>query len=93
MSEDILKRLERLESMLVVLVERQMVKDFYTVEEFARMIGRSEFTCREYCRLGRVKAQKRMSGRGAYASWVVSHAEMQRYQREGLLPLSRPRAG
>ena len=33
------------------------------------------------------EAEKRMSGRGAYASWVISHAEVQRYEREGLLPL------
>jgi len=86
---DIERRLEKIEALLVVLVERQQVRDWYTVEEFARMAGRSEFTCREYCRLGRINAEKRMSGRGAYASWVISHAEVQRYQREGLLPLRR----
>jgi hypothetical protein len=91
MSEDILlEKLARLEAMLVVLVDRQTMKDWYTVEEFARIVGRSEFTCREYCRLGRINAQKRMSGRGAYASWVISHEELQRFQREGLLPIRRP---
>src|SRR5437870_2295648 len=83
------RQLEKIEALLVVLVERQSVREWYTVEEFARMVGRSEFTCREYCRLGRIKAEKRMSGRGAYASWVISHAELQRYQRQGLLPLVR----
>jgi hypothetical protein len=87
MNEDILTRLERLEAMLVVLVERQTVKDFYEVEEFARLVGKATFTVREWCRHGRVRAEKRMSGRGAYASWVVSHAELQRYQKEGLQPL------
>jgi hypothetical protein len=74
------KRLENIEAMLVVLVERHMVKDFYEVEEFAQIV----------CRLGRIRAEKKLSGRGAYARWVVPHAELLRYQREGLLPASRP---
>jgi len=83
------RQLEKIEALLIVLVERQQVREWYTVEEFARMAGRSEFTCREYCRHGRIRAEKRMSGRGAYTSWVISHAEVQRYQREGLLPLQK----
>jgi hypothetical protein len=81
------ERLERIESMLAVLVDRQTVKDFYEVEEFARLVGKAEFTVREWARLKRIRAQKRMSGRGAFASWVISHAELLRYQREGLLQL------
>ena len=80
------ERLEKIEAMLAVLVERQTMKRFYEVEEFARLAGKSCFTCREWCRLGRVRAEKKLSGRGAYARWVVSHAELLRYQREGLLP-------
>jgi hypothetical protein len=92
MSEEIviLKELQELKAMLVVLVERQQVKEWYSVEEFARIVGRAEFTCREWCRLGRIRAEKRLSGRGAYPSWVISHAEMLRYQREGLVPLGKP---
>jgi hypothetical protein len=79
--------LNRIESMLLALLERQMVKDFYTTEEFSKLTGKAEFTVREWCRLGRVQAQKRRSGRGPFASWVISHREWERYQREGLLPL------
>ena len=79
------ERLERIEAMLVVLVERQAVKEWYSVEEVARIVGRSEFTCREWCRLGRIRARKKESGRGAHTAWAVSHEELQRYQREGLL--------
>jgi len=79
------ERLEKIESMLVVLVERQQVREHYSVEEFARITGRSEFTCREWCRHGRIHAQKKDSGRGAHAAWVICHAELLRYQREGLL--------
>ena len=79
------ERLEKIEAMLVVLVERQQVREWYSVEEFARIVGRSEFTCREWCRHGRIHAEKKDSGRGAHASWVISHAELLRYQRDGLL--------
>jgi hypothetical protein len=78
-------RLSRIEHMLCILVERQTIKDWYTTEEFGKAVGKAEFTVREWCRLGRIIAQKRNSGRGAFASWVVSHAELMRYQREGLL--------
>jgi len=81
------ERLENIEAMLVVLVDRQTVKDFYEIEEFARLVGKACFTCREWCRLGRIRADKKLSGRGAYARWVVSHPELLRYQKEGLLPL------
>ena len=84
--EGIEDRLARIEAMLTQLVERQAVKDFYTPEEFARLVGREAFTCREYCRLGRILAQKKASGRGKHASWVIPHDELLRFQREGLLP-------
>src|SRR5271167_4281780 len=80
------ERLDRIESMLHELVERQTIKAFYTPEEFARLVGREAFTCREYCRLGRIRALKKASGRGKYASWVIPHDELLRFQREGLLP-------
>jgi len=92
MNEEILSRLERLESMLVILVERQQIRDFYTVEQFARIVGRAEFTCREWCRHGRIHAEKKDSGRGAYAEWAIAHTELIRYQREGLLRTSPSKA-
>jgi hypothetical protein len=80
------ERLERIESMLCALFERQTVKDYYDIDEFARIVGRAAFTCREWARLGRIKAEKRRSGRGAHCSWAISHDELLRFQREGLLP-------
>ena len=79
------ERLEKIESLLAVLVERQTIKEWYTTEEFARIVGKAEFTVREWCRHGRVKAEKRNSGRGASLAWVISHEELLRYQREGLI--------
>jgi hypothetical protein len=83
------RRLARMEQMLTVLVERQTIKDYYSTDEFAGLVGKKEFTVREWARLGRIHAEKRKSGRGAFASWVVSHQELLRYQQEGLLPEKR----
>ena len=79
------ERLVKIEALLVVLVERQQLREWYSVEEFARIVGRVEFTCRQWCRFGRIQAEKKASGRGAHTSWAISHAELLRYQRDGLL--------
>lgn len=79
------EKLLRIESMLATLVERQTVKEFYEIDEFARLVGRTNFTVREWCRLGRIQGQKRRSGRGPSFAWVITHDELLRYQREGLL--------
>ncbi len=80
------ERLEKIEGLLLVLVGRQQVREFYEIEELARLVGRDRFTVREWARHGRIRAEKKLSGRGAHAGWVVSHDELLRYQREGLLP-------
>lgn len=81
------ERLEKIEAMLAVLVERQPVREWYTTREFAERVGKAEFTIREYCRLGRLRAEKRQNGRGAHPAWVISHVELERYRRHGLLPV------
>lgn len=82
----LVERLDRIEAAVSVLAERQTIRDWYATDEFAQLVGKAEFTVREWCRLGRVRAEKKGSGRGKYQSWVVSHDELLRYQREGLLP-------
>ena len=82
------ERLLKIEAMLVALVERQPVQDWYSVEQFARLVGRSELTVREWCRLGRIRARKKESGRGKHAAWAISHDQWLHYQREGLLRAS-----
>lgn len=77
-------RLTRIEDLLVSLVQGQQVREWYSIEEFARLVGRSEFTCRQWCRLGRIEARKKASGRGAHAAWAISHTELERFRREGL---------
>ena len=74
--------------MLVSLVAREQVKEHYGTEEFARLVNRAEFTVREWCRLGRIRASKKHSGRGKHANWVVGNDELMRYRKEGLLAVS-----
>jgi hypothetical protein len=81
----VLERLDRLEAMIEMLLKQQQIKDWYTAE-VAETLGKAEFTVREWCWQGRIRAEKQASGRGKYQSWVVSHAELERYRREGLLP-------
>jgi hypothetical protein len=81
------ERLGNIERLLEQLVTKTMVKSWYPVEEFALLVGRSSFTCREWCRLRRIKAEKTMTQTGSATMWSISHDEYLRYQREGLLPL------
>jgi transposase len=87
--EEVIRRLTAIEEGVRTLVEQRTVRDYYSIAEFSKIVGRSEFTCREWCRLGRVKGLKKRNGRGHSFEWVVSHEELLRFQREGLLPLAR----
>jgi hypothetical protein len=87
------EKLDRIESILAVLVGRQAIKEFYEIEEFARLVGRQPFTVREWARRGRIHAQKQLTGRGGHTRWCVSHGELLRWQREGLLPCRPPGRG
>lgn len=79
-------RLDRIESMLAALVEQNTVKDWYSTPEIAKILGRAEYTVREWCRLGRITARKKPCGRGKGGEWLVSHEEMVRLRSEGLRP-------
>jgi hypothetical protein len=87
------ERLEKMEAMLVFLVEQRTAKDWYSTGEFAQLVSKAEFTVREWARLGRIRAEKKSSGRGAHPSWAISHGELLRYQREGLLSLKTSQSG
>jgi hypothetical protein len=84
-------RLERIEQMLATLVEQQTIKDWYTTAEVGKNLGRAEYTVREWCRQGRIRAKKKLCGRGKGGEWLVSHEELMRLKNEGLLPF-RPAA-
>jgi Helix-turn-helix domain len=81
------ERLDRIERMLAELVGRKAIKDWYTTAEVGDILDKSEYTVREWCRLGRVRAGKRACGHGRSKEWIVSHEELTRLRNEGLLPL------
>jgi len=85
---EILARLDRIEDTLAVLVQQRMVQDWYDTRTVAEILGRSQYRVREWCRLGRVQAEKRPCGRGTSKEWMISHEELMRIKSEGLLPLS-----
>lgn len=82
----VVERLDRIEAAVAELARQRSAKDWYEVEEAAAVLGRAPFTVRECCRQGRINAEKKASGRGRYQSWAISHTELLRIQREGLLP-------
>lgn len=80
------ERLRRIEESINQLVNRKVEQDFFSVQEIAKILDKSNFTIREWCRLGRVHGEKKLSGRGRAQEWVISKQELTRIQREGLLP-------
>jgi hypothetical protein len=80
------ERLDRIEEMLRTLIQQRQVKDWYSVNEVAELLGKAPFTIREHARLRRISASKRRSGRGPNSEWMISHDELTRIQNEGLLP-------
>ena len=84
--QSLAERLDRIEAKLTCLLQQWTVKEWYAVAEAAEVLGKAEFTVREWCRLGRVRAQKRPCGRGRSQEWMIAHAELERIQNEGLLP-------
>lgn len=70
-------------SELVPTVPRQ---SHYTPAEAAELLGRSAYTVREWCRLQRIHATKRPTGRGDSCEWEIAHEEVERIKSHGLLP-------
>lgn len=87
---DLTTRLARIEQTLDLLVQQRTIKDWYSTAEIAQLLGKAEFTVREWCRRGRVRAEKKQCGRGVAGEWVISHEEMTRVRNEGLLPEPNP---
>ena len=85
-AERVEAKLVRVESALDLLVKQQTVKEWYLTKDVALILRKKEYTVREWCRLGRVHAQKLRNGRGNQGEWRISHEELIRIQNEGLLP-------
>ncbi|QDS91410.1 hypothetical protein FF011L_01400 [Roseimaritima multifibrata] len=89
MMETILTQLERIELQLNRLVEAKAIQEWYDTKTVGEILDRAAYSVREWCRLGRVKAEKRVCGRGSAKEWMISNAELERIKSEGLLPLER----
>ena len=85
--QPVVERLERIENLLATLLAQpQRTREWFTTAEAAEILHKAEFTVREWCRLQRVKAEKRACGRGTSLEWIISREEIERIQNEGLLP-------
>ena len=89
LSVQILEKMGKIETMLADLIRQHKVQEWYTTDEVAAILCKAKFTVREWCRQGRVHGQKKNNGRGQHRSWTISHDELLRIQREGLLPLKK----
>ena len=81
-------KLENIQKTLDQLLGHQ-AKAYYTVEEFAEKVGRAAYSIRQACNLGRIRGEK-ASHCGKHQRWSISHKELERYQKEGLLPIRKP---
>jgi len=83
MSPEIEVRLDTIENLLRELVSQRVVKAFYSTAEVAARVGRSEYQVREWCRTGRIQAEKRHTGKGRSKEWMIPHDELVRYENHG----------
>lgn len=86
-------QLSELRTLVERLVERDLspAQEYYSTADVARVLGKAEWTVREWCRNHRVHSVKRKSGRGRYKEWMIAHTELERIRSEGLLPPPGPR--
>jgi hypothetical protein len=70
-----------------LVVGQRTIKDWYSPEEVAEILGKQPYTVREWCRYMRVNARKRPTGRGDAREWEISRDELERIKCHGLLPI------
>lgn len=75
-----IEQLNRIEEKLEELLRLKPAKEFYTTAEVAERLERAEYTVREKCREGKIKARKSPNGRG----WLIPHSELQRLRNGGV---------
>ncbi len=83
--QQVTERLDRIEESLRLILRERVVQKFYSTADVAKLVGKAEFTVREWCRLRRVRAEKRLCGRGHSLEWMIPHEELERFKAEGLL--------
>lgn len=79
--------IESIVARLAELQAQRKVKDYYSPNEFAEIVGLSPDTVREHLRNRRILGEHRHgTGRGNKPEWRISHAELERYRSDGLRP-------
>lgn len=86
---EIVERLARIETKLNDQNVADFMKEWYSVAEAAKVLGKASFTVREWARLGRINAKRRPCGRGPCGEWMISGQEIKRFKNEGLLERTR----
>ena len=84
---EVIERLSRIEGVIQSLVRERTPKEWYSTADVATVLEKAEYTVREWCRQGRVRATKKQYARGAHSEWLISHEELTRIRNKGLLPL------
>jgi transposase len=79
--------MQELDELLTASRRTVVTKKAYSVSEAAKILHRSPYTVREWCRLSRIHATKRPGGRGNELEWEISHEEIERFENHGLLPI------
>lgn len=87
LNQELWARLDRIEAAIRALSGQRSGQEWFGVAEASALLGRAEFTVREWCRYRRIRASKRASGRGKSKEWMISAEELKRVQEQGLLPL------
>ena len=77
---------EKLDRLAKCAAPQQPIREYYSIAEFAELVGKRQYTVREWCRLHRINAEKCETGRGDAKTWKISNEELQRYRNHGLLP-------
>ncbi len=78
---------ETLREVRETVVDNRKIKECYSPEEVAAILGKQPYTVREWCRYHRIHASKRPTGRGDAREWEISHDEVERIKNHGLLPI------
>lgn len=83
-AHSMLKRVEEKLAMAESAEDSDQQRQWFTPAEVGQMVGRAEFTVREWCRHGRIEATKN-GQRGGTGEWRIHRDEINRYQNEGLI--------
>ncbi len=76
-------KLDRIEDKLDSLIADAQPKDVYTTKGAVRLLKRKQETIQRLCREGRLLAHRAGGGRGGIEEWRITHAEIERYRKEG----------